>query len=212
MMRGVIVTFFGLNTPLSSDGCGLRPMVEALAESTGCDDYYATWDGAGMAYPVEQTISRLRNIGFDPIIAIGHSHGAWRMHKCLLALPPNSVALAVYLDEAPVANPLQHILADEKAEHRVELPLSAMAGRAFYQRKDPIVRGVQLRPRADGNAKSFLVGGHMPRSGYECGDVDLGFNLGHSEMCRDERVHDRIILAARAIFAARQHDEFQRLK
>lgn len=210
-MRIAILDIFGLNTPITSDGCGLRPLVEKLAEKLGAEDYFATWDSAGMLYPVNRSISRLRDIGFDFIIGIGHSHGGDALEKALEEVPDNSVELAVFLDKAPVGNPMAWTSADASRIGRPFAPPAARQVRTFYQRKQTPLCGVPYAPRADGSVKNVLVGGQMPRSGFDCGDEDLGhFNLGHSEMCADQRIHDRIELAIMDAITSAQHAAFQR--
>jgi pimeloyl-ACP methyl ester carboxylesterase len=175
-MTKAILDIFGLGTPITSDGCGLRSFVEGFAESLGFSDWFATWDGAGMIYPVAEAVRRLRmlNGGYDFIALIGHSHGGWRMNECLANEPANSVDIAIYLDEAPVGKPLAWMAADQGREGRLVVPAAAKRAVAFYQRKQAPLCGMSLQPRADGSVKNYCVGGIMPASGYPCGDERLG--------------------------------------
>ena len=123
-MRPAFPIMFGLNAPIYSDGCGLRPFFDGLAETLVAETFYATWNGEGMVYPPERTITRLLDIGFSTIIAAGHSHGAHALRTALLGAPARSVDLAIFFDPAPVGQPFLSFFSAERRELCRELPCS----------------------------------------------------------------------------------------
>jgi hypothetical protein len=197
---------FGLNAPIYSDGCGLRPFFDGLAETLVAETFYATWNGEGMVYPPERTITRLLDIGFSTIIAAGHSHGAHALRTALLGAPARSVDLAIFFDPAPVGQPFLWSEADRDPLKRLSPPPAAKRVICFYQRNDKPLCGVPFQPRDDGTVQNFMVGGPaLTDVAKDCGDEFLDFGLHHSSMCSDPRVQDRMKLAILDVVNAHLH-------
>lgn len=188
-MKRALVWFCGLNTSIDSDWCGIRGSLEALAKLGNMDLVAATWDGEGMAYPVNSTFKRLAEYEF--VAAGGHSHGAWKLYTLLEKCKRGSFDVAAFLDLAPYANPLAW------AGGAWPVPSAVKRALCFYQRLDAPLAGVKL---------STLVGGDA-----ELQSLDVStWGLGHSEMVGDERVKNRIAAAVLRAVNDRLHQDFMK--
>jgi hypothetical protein len=160
-VKTAIVHFAGLSTDPDGDLCGLRPFWEGLADLIKATFKAVAWNDKDAWH----IFGDLRTT-HDRIYASGHSHGADVLYSILKRTEHNSVAIATFLDHAPVGFPTAWA---GKAWHP---PIGAAYTLSFFQRNDVPLCGVKMV--AD-----------------EIYDV-TNWGLHHSDMCADHRVHDRI--------------------
>lgn len=131
-----ILYIAGLGTPILSNLCGIRSLLECLAEKLSADLIVATWNGVGMQYLFSDLPARIKD--YTRRFLGGHSHGGDAAYQFAKHFEANYFDAAAFLDICPPWNPTAWMF------DKLPRPSSCQRAIGFHQRNDLLLAGVQM--------------------------------------------------------------------
>lgn len=178
MSNSVIIYYRGLNTHANSTWCGIKPLLESLAEITKSDLLGYDYDQPDVVGSLTRAVKQ-----YGTVYAGGHSHGGYRLYTEADQVGEGAIVTGFFCDIAPAFKPLDWLI------KRYTQPMTELPPKGNFKQLARSIKSIL----------NFLQRNDSPLAGIELVEADniqqydvTSWGLEHSTMCADQRVWDRI--------------------